>query len=229
MFFKKNQTETLSQRGLIERKYASGRWNLLIVVLFTVVNMLMLAFGGSTYFLFSATGPYYALLFGMDLTGRMPDEYYMTEDGEILKLNFPDAIFYVMLAFALCCIALYLVCFLLSKKHPAFMAVAIGLFGIDCVALVLLTLIRFLNFSIIDFIFHGIVLVYLINGAVAGFKLRKLPPEPAFTGESMEVPEVVLSGNTVPETSDAKENASIEVPSAEPEALSEPSDDSSGQ
>ena len=69
----KNQ---LPERELYEQKYRSSRMNLLLVVIFTVVNLILLVTNTDTYFLFSAFIPYAIATIGMMLCGRLPEEYY---------------------------------------------------------------------------------------------------------------------------------------------------------
>ena len=52
----------------LARGYKNERGNLLLVVIFTVVNAFMAFMGSSSYFLFSAYLPYYSVIFGLVLT-----------------------------------------------------------------------------------------------------------------------------------------------------------------
>ena len=47
-----------------ENLYRGSRYNLLVVLIFTVINLVMLLVGSGSYFLFSASIPYYLTVFG---------------------------------------------------------------------------------------------------------------------------------------------------------------------
>ena len=55
----------------LARGYKNARGNLLLVVIFTVVYAFMAFMGSSSYCLFSTYLPYYSVIFGLVLTGRM--------------------------------------------------------------------------------------------------------------------------------------------------------------
>lgn len=65
------------QRKAYENKYTSARVNLLLVVVFTAINAIMLATGNFTYFLFSASIPYFVVDMGMIMCGKYPPETYV--------------------------------------------------------------------------------------------------------------------------------------------------------
>ena len=46
------------QRQALVSKYSAARSNILLMVIFSAINLLMLATGAGTYFLFSASVPY---------------------------------------------------------------------------------------------------------------------------------------------------------------------------
>ena len=93
-------------RGQLESRYASARANLLLVVVFTAVNLALLIFESGTYFLFSAWIPYLIVDLGLFECGRYPAEYYT---GEWANMEFLDNSFFVVtLVVALVLILLYL-------------------------------------------------------------------------------------------------------------------------
>ena len=71
-----NQGVSLTPRQNYERKYKASRANLLLVVIATAINMLLIATGSDTYFLFSAFIPYFLTTIGMVQCGLLPPEYY---------------------------------------------------------------------------------------------------------------------------------------------------------
>ena len=179
--FNKNenqQAQPVTQRQKLEGRYASARHNILLVLLFTAVNIILLVANSNTYFLFSAFVPYAIVDLAMFLCGKYPAEIY----GDLSEYEFFGTsvlVIAVVLAAVIC--GLYLLCWLLSKKgRVAWLIVALSLFVLD-------TLLMLLNGigadSIIDVIFHGWVILSLSLGTVAHFKLKKLPEEDTATPE----------------------------------------------
>ena len=168
------QTVTLSPRATQEAKYNAARVNLLFVVGFTLVNMILTLTGSDTYFLFSAHVPYFITVYGVVFCGMMPTEFY-TELGVSELELLPKSAIAVFVGIAAVLVAVYFVCWLLSKKRVGWLIAALSFFAIDTVLLIL-------NYgigveSIIDLLFHAWVIYYLIAGIVAHQKLKKLPAE----------------------------------------------------
>lgn len=82
-FFNKNRDEArpLPQREQLASKYASSRHNILLVLIFTTINVILLVANSDTYFLFSAYIPYMIVSMGMLLCGRYPAEFYEEVGG----------------------------------------------------------------------------------------------------------------------------------------------------
>lgn len=173
--FKKQETATVpTQRELYDQSYKNARNNLMLAIVFTAVNMILMVAGSDTYFLFSAFVPYMLVVFGALFGGMAPEEYY--ESGLLTPGAGDPTVFYVLLAIAVVILALYFVCWLLSKnRHVGWLIFALVLFAIDTV---LMLLSGDVTESIIDIVFHGWVLFCLISGISAHFKLKKLPEEP---------------------------------------------------
>ncbi len=154
--------------------FRNSRFNLLLLIAFTLVNIILLVTGSDMYFLFSATVPYYLAIFGLLWTGHLPD--VVPEGQEIQYLS--DSFLIVTLVIAAVILLLYLLFFFLSKKHPAFLIAALVFFAIDCVYMLYTVFSTgFEVSSLIDIAFHGLVLYYLISGVIASRKL-KLPVKP---------------------------------------------------
>lgn len=161
--------------------FRNSRFNLLLLVAFTLVNIILIVTGSDMYFLFSATVPYYLAFFGMLLTGHLPDAVPEGQKVEFL----PDSFLVVMLVIAAVILLLYLLFFFLSKKHFGFLIAALAFFAIDCIYMLYTVFSTgFEVSSLIDIAFHGWVLYYLISGVIAGVKLRKpvMPIEEAVAG-----------------------------------------------
>lgn len=179
------------QRNKLLSRYDSSRGNLLIVMLFSLINLIILAVGGNSYFLFSASVPYAIGDMAMYLCGKYPQEFYTAEElsaGEFLN----NTVFVIMLAAAFICIAFYFLCWLMSKKH------GVGWLIAALAAFVLDTLFMFwwyVSFAdiVLDIVIHIWVLVSLIMGIIAYFKLKKIPVEEAAAVEE-PVAQTVLNG-----------------------------------
>ena len=107
LFQKKNTDGApVSERQLLQSKYAGARSNLILVILFTLINVVLLVTNSNSYFLFSAAIPYAFAMIGMDACGKFPAEYYdPTYEYEFL----PDSFFVFMLVLAAAVLLLYLV------------------------------------------------------------------------------------------------------------------------
>ena len=65
-----------TQRAILESRYRNSRLNLLLVVIFTTINMAFLFLDATSYFLFSAAVPYFLTYFGLYFGGKFPAETY---------------------------------------------------------------------------------------------------------------------------------------------------------
>lgn len=169
-------TKVVLERQTLENRFRSARANLLFVIAATVINIILLISDGDSYFLFSASVPYLLVSYGMTLCGMFPAEVY--GDDYANMLFFDKSVFGVFLILAIIVLALYLVCWIFSKKNRiGWMIFALVLFSIDTVMLVLFYGIDLEG--ILDIIVHILVLGYLIMGVSAAVKLKKLPEQEA--------------------------------------------------
>ena len=166
----KNQ---VSERELYEQKYRSSRMNLLLVVIFTAVNLVLLVTNADTYFLFSAFIPYFITLTGMAVCGLFPKEYYEGLE-EIVFLD--KSVFVVLLVISVVLTLLYLLAWLMSNKNRVgWLIFALVFFGIDTLGMFFINGISIE--SAFDILFHAWVIYYLVVGISAHYKLKKLPIE----------------------------------------------------
>lgn len=179
----------VAPRALYQQKFTSARYNLLLVIGMTLINIVMLFLGGSSYFLFSATIPYSLSIDGAYYTGKLPEEFYtdMPADAQF----FPDSYLAIMLGIAIAILAVYFLCFMLSKKFKTgWMITAAVMFVLD--TLYMLFIYGVGVDSVMDILLHAWVLYYLISGVVYGLKLKKLPeddPAPVDSeGVEIEIP-----------------------------------------
>lgn len=132
-----------------QQLYQAARGNLLLMLIFSAVNVAFAAFGVDIYFLFSDY-----LAYMLALTGRVFLEY--TDEGLYLAVG---------LAFAVLVLVPYLLCWIFSKKRRGWMIAALVLFAVDTGALVVDTLgSDDVLYNLPDLLFHIWVLVYLVLG-----------------------------------------------------------------
>lgn len=172
--FGNKKPQQLSRREQLTNKYMSARHNLLLVVIFTAVNIGLLVAQSNSYFLFSASIPYYLVDLGMFLCGKYPMEYY-AEMGAVEF--FPNSFLVVMIVIAVVILGLYLLSWFLSKKpRVGWMIFSLVIFVLDTLFMLLIMGIN--ADMILDIVFHGWVVISLISGISSYFKLKKLPEEP---------------------------------------------------
>ncbi len=147
------------------KQVAGARSSLLLILVFTVVNLVMLLLDSGKYFLFSASVPYYLTAFGigMDLGAGAEGIGTFTMVG---------------LGISAVILVLYLLCWLLSKKRAGWLTVAVVAFILDTLALVAVCLLLdALAESVMDLVFHAWVIWELIQGISANKKLKKMIEE----------------------------------------------------
>lgn len=169
------KNQNTSERYTLENKYNTTRYNMLLVIAFTLVNIVLLVTNSDRYFLFSAYIPYTVANLGMIMCGKYPLEYY--GGGDPSDYNFMDASYFVgFVAVAVVLVILYVLPFIFSKKlRPGWLIFALVIFAID--TLFMLFDIGIETDAIIDYLFHAWVIGSLIVGVSTGYKLKKLPPE----------------------------------------------------
>ncbi len=172
--FSRKNVQQPPLRMQLESKYNSASYNLYLLVAFTVINLIFVLTGSNTYFLFSATIPYYITFFSMYICGRLPEEMYEYSMSEYEFYD--DSFFTVALIAAVIITALYLLCAIFSRKHRVgWIIAATVLFAIDTVGMFVIYGISL--DMLLDYLFHAWVLYYLIAGIMAHNKLKKLPEE----------------------------------------------------
>lgn len=163
----------MTERQKLERRYKSSLSSLLLITVFSGVNLVLLLTNSDRYFLFSAYIPYllgdYAMFFG----GKYPEEYY----ADIPDMQFfGTEIFAVFVAVAVLFVLFYLVCYLFARKKKAvWLIFALALFAVDTI--IMFVVVGFSTSMIMDIIFHAWAIGSLALGIYAYSKLKKLPEE----------------------------------------------------
>lgn len=172
-----------NSREYQENLYNGSRYNLLAVLIFTAVNLLILVTGGDSYWLFSASVPYFMTMFGMIFDTPVYAQEFVVGTFTITALVISAAI-----------LAAYLVCWIFSKKHVGFLIAALVMFAVDTLAF--LGMIFLLQFNIaenlLDIVFHAWVIISLSRGLAAYMKMKQMPepveePQPpVYTGPELD-------------------------------------------
>lgn len=189
-FFTRNQNRSsqyISQHKSYEQKYNTSRMNLLIVVIFTAINLLLLVTNSDYYFLFSAFIPYFIAGTGMLLCGRFPEEFYVDEFEGMVILD--NSVFVILLIISIVLTLLYLLAWFMSKKQRVgWLVFALVFFCLDTIGMFVISGISLE--SAFDILFHAWVIYYLVTGILAHYKHKKLPPEEidgCFENEAVDV------------------------------------------
>lgn len=141
----------------VQEKYMVARKNLLLMLILTVVNIVLFVAGANTMLLFSATVPYY---------------------GVIYALVWGNPIIFILgIGITVISLLLYLLCWIFSKKHYGWMVTALVLFVFDTVVMAVLYILMADVSGILDVLIHAWVLYYLFMGTRCGIQMKNMPAE----------------------------------------------------
>lgn len=165
----RNKNVDRFSRETLLRSIAGGRSSLLLILIFTVVNLLFIVLDVDRYFLFAASVPYYLTSLGKGMDNGFVNGAWDTNGTYTVTA----------LIISVVILAFYLLCWLLSKKKTGWLTAALVLFILDTVALVLFTFALYDNpmVNLVDFLLHAWAIWELGKGAKAGGRLKKLPAE----------------------------------------------------
>lgn len=167
-------------------KARSGRHALLLIILFTIINLVMVLLDSGTYFLFSASVPYYVTLM-----------FKAWENGFSVGAWVNGPTTFAALVFSFVVLTVYFLCWLLSDKHRGWLIAALVLFIIDTIAMLYLNWLLYnwllyesLLPNVVDLVFHIWAIAELFQAIRAQKKLWKLPfPEAEAIEDSPTGPE----------------------------------------
>jgi len=164
-------------RESLSRKVVSGRYSLMLILIFTVVNLAMVLLDADTYMLFSISVPYYLTMLGKGLDNGFVDGAW--------DMNGTFTITGLVIAMVI--LVIYLLCWLLSKKRSGWLTAALVLIILDTAALALFTFALYDNpaVNLMDFLLHAWMIWDLARGIGAASKLKKLPKEAELTEQDM--------------------------------------------
>ena len=158
----------------LAKQVASGRYSLLLVVIFTTVNLLFLLLNVDRYFLFSASVPFYMTLICKSI-----------DNGFSGSLDATGTFTIIALVISVVILGLYLLCWIMSKKRSGWLTAALVLFVLDTVALLAVTvlLLGSVAENLMDYLFHAWAIFSLVQAISANGKLKKLQAEAMITPE----------------------------------------------
>lgn len=165
----KNSREYLTQQK------KGGRGTLLLILVFTVINLVLVVLDQGTQFLFSASVPYYLTLVGKGLDNGFAEGAWPVNGTYTVTALVVSAVI----------LGVYLLCWLLSKKRSGWLTAALVLFIVDTVALIVLSylLLEDPMVNIIDLVIHVLAIWELWQAVRANRKLAQLPEEVPVTAE----------------------------------------------
>lgn len=149
----------MQKRSEVEMNFNKSRNNLRLVIAFSVINVVLTLVNSGINFLFSATFPMFVVGLGQAFSNDTGNNAFL--------------IIAVIVAFII--IGCYCVCYLLSKKHKAFIVIALVFFSLDTLFLLWILSLGIDFNAIIDIAFHVWVIYSLIIGVKAWSDLKKLP------------------------------------------------------
>lgn len=188
-----------TKSALVANRYAVARSNLLLVILFTLINVALAIGGGNYYLLFSASIPYGIAGFTA-AWARSPEQIDMEPASN------PTMVLVIGAVIAVLLLVPYLLCWIFSKKHYGWIIAALVLFSLD-------TLWLLMNFNIgllLDILFHGYVLFYLIMGTRNGILAKRAgQAEAAAAPVPSDTLHVNADGTTAPDGTDEAVQAGV--------------------
>ena len=93
---KNNTPVDKNSREYLLRQVANGRYSLLLIVILTVVNLIMTILDTNTYFLFSASVPYYLVFVGMGIENGFVDGAWNVK-GTLIYIDYCISILFAAL------------------------------------------------------------------------------------------------------------------------------------
>lgn len=155
-----NQNVDRNSREYQEQLLVRSRGFFLTIIIFTVINLVLLLLQQGTYFVFSASIPYYLTGFSMMMDGGAVGQN--TVFGLIISAVF---------------LAMYLVCWILSAKKPVWLTIGIAIFAVDTAVLVYvcLKLLESPLDGLVDMLVHGLLIWEMSKGVTAAKNLKDMP------------------------------------------------------
>lgn len=177
-----NPSKPIKTKEMYQRDLTTSRMNLLLSVIFTVINMAMIFFSLDTSFLFSAAIPHTLSLFLAITCGIFSDSYYdayykIYADGKYAdtwknEIAFLDpSLFYTVFIFSVMIVVGLFLLWYFSKKHRVCSMITLAYYIVD--SLFLLAFSFYLGAGGIDLIFQILFHAWIVYYAVLSVKAWK--------------------------------------------------------
>ncbi len=154
-----------------EKRYQSARWDIMLLIALTTINLGVMLFSNELRYISAAAIPLFFITLGKIMCGKMDNDFYI---GKYAGIEFLENGFYVgMIAVAIAIIGIYVLLWLLSKKHIIPLIIAGVLLVADTVCMPFI----YTTFTwdlIFDYAIHALMIIMLGLGIHAGFKLKKI-------------------------------------------------------
>lgn len=161
-------TEDKNSPEYLAKQVAGGRYSLVLILIFTTVNLVLLLIDANQYFLFSASIPYFLTLLGRVFDSGLGGTTYT----------------YTAISISAVILVVYLVCWFLGKDRTEWLIAALVLFCVDTAGLLFFSFTLLANpfGNIMDFLFHGWAVYELIQAVRCGIRLKHQTVDP-YTGD----------------------------------------------
>lgn len=157
------------QKAALYSKFQAARVNLLLMIGFSLANIISLLVGGKGYLLFCSSFSYIAVDLGMTMCGFKTEEFYK-ELGSTPVFDKPFIAVFIIIA--LLVLTLYLLCWIFSKKRGnVWLKIALALISADTMGMFLM---GNLSTIIFDAVFHIWFIISLFVAISAYDKLRAI-------------------------------------------------------
>ena len=183
----------LSPRQRLERNLAGGRNTIFVMVFLTIVNVVIAASGGDSYYLFSAAVPYFLVLTCLYRCGLLPNYWYEAPKSEYQFDDLSTLVVPVIVAVLI--LLLYVLLALKFKTSKVARLVAVVMVFVDTLAVFAF---YDMQDGAGDAIFHLVILTYLVVAIVSHKRLAKMPPDDEFAldAETPEDPNGAQNGDS---------------------------------
>ena len=153
-----------------------GRYNLIFIVLVSVINIFMITSGSSTTLPYSSAISNYSVALGI---------------AESLKSG-SDSLRILGLIVACAVLLIIMVCYILSKSKPLYLVISLSVIFADTLVLAIITGANGTlgsSLVILDLVIHALAIFYIISGIKAAKELKSLPKDDESTNTANVQPE----------------------------------------
>ena len=148
-----------------------SRYNLLFIVLMSVINIFLITSGNEMLLPYSSSISNYSVALGI---------------SESLKSG-SDSLRILGLIVACAVLLIIMICYVLSKTKHFYLIISLSIIVADTIVLAVLESVNGTitsPFTILDIVIHGLAIFYIVSGIIAAKEFRKIPVEEGKSQES---------------------------------------------